>query len=127
MKKPGAYDKYRNLICELTKEEVETDHNGFSVFIEKGLSAEKQNMIDLIILPYDAKKIGAYTFESCDTLVSILLPNGLTEINTCAFHECFSLSDICIPDSLTKIGCGAFYGCTSLTKKQSRKLPYFSV
>ena len=115
MKKPGAYDKKGNLICELTKEDVEKDQGYYgSAFLWKSVSMDKQSEITEVVLPENVTKIGKCAFKYCYALKNISLPDGLTEIGESAFECCRSLKEILLPQNLSKIGKGAFWGCTSL-------------
>ena len=71
MKKPGAYDKKGNLICELTKEDVEKVLSCFSIFEEIGIPTKKQWGITKVVLPYDTTRIGEYLSNFCKKTPSI--------------------------------------------------------
>ena len=115
-KAAGAYDVDGNLICELTREEVETDYSDSSpLFKTKGLSSEERNKIVEVVIPEGTTKIGSYAFCDCKSLTTIDIPDSVTTIRYYAFSECTSLTAINIPDSVTSIGIDAFYNCCSLT------------
>ena len=119
MKKPGAYDKNGNLVCELTREEVEADRDWKTIFSAKGIPSEEQYRITKVVIPERTTKIGICAFRNCKSLISVEIPNSVTMIRSIAFYGCTSLFDISLPNSIVSIEGGAFYNCTflkSLTK-----------
>jgi uncharacterized repeat protein (TIGR02543 family) len=56
------------------------------------------------------KKIGAYAFYGCDTLLSVTIPEGVSEIGNYAFSRCKNLETVNLPDTLPTIGYKAFSG-----------------
>jgi hypothetical protein len=56
------------------------------------------------------KKIGAYAFYGCDTLVSVNIPEGVTEIGDYAFSRCKNLEEVILPQESIIIGYKAFSG-----------------
>ncbi|XMB72289.1 InlB B-repeat-containing protein [Mycoplasmatota bacterium WC30] len=59
--------------------------------------------------------IGAYAFDSNNSLTSVVIPEGVTSIGTNAFYECTNIVSVTMPDSLITIGDNAFQYCYSLT------------
>lgn len=59
--------------------------------------------------------ISGWTFEDCQSLISVTIPEGVTSIGDCAFEDCQSLTSVAIPESVTSIGDWAFKYCGSLT------------
>ena len=113
-KAAGAYDVDGNLICELTREEVEADYNYRSIFEKKEHPSEERNKIVEVVIPEGTTKIGSWAFSNCTNLTTVNIPNSVTSIGDCVFYDCKSLTTIDIPDSITTIGSNAFSGCTSL-------------
>ncbi|MDR2078953.1 MAG: leucine-rich repeat domain-containing protein, partial [Treponema sp.] len=64
-------------------------------------------------IPRGVTYIGAYAFESCNSLSSITMPDGITRIGDYAFTGC-SLSSVIIPKSVTDIGESIFAYCLNI-------------
>ena len=91
---PGAYDANGNLVCELSKENVETDNNHKILFSKRGFFYGKQDKITEIIIPKNIIKIGRRVFSGCPNLTNIIIPDSVTMIADYAFCECNSLSSV---------------------------------
>ena len=70
-------------------------------------------MIESVILPTVATKIGAYAFKGCAGIEEILLPAGITEIGKLAFSGS-GLTTLTVPSSVVTIGKGALASCAAL-------------
>ncbi|MBQ6223335.1 MAG: leucine-rich repeat protein, partial [Solobacterium sp.] len=55
--------------------------------------------------------IGSYTFNCCDSVISVTIPLGVINIDDYAFSVCRNLTSVSIPDSVTRIGNWAFDTC----------------
>lgn len=80
--------------------------------------------IQKVVFEEGIKGIGAYMFESVDSIGEISFPNTLESIGDYAFIECRRLNSCIIPDSVTSIGKYAIgynyaYGSEEPEKKQS--------
>ena len=70
-----------------------------------------------------SKKIGAYSFDGCNNIVTFnsnnigecIIPNSCESIGIYAFRNLNKITKLNVPYSVTTIGEGAFYGLTSLT------------
>ena len=99
-KAAGAYDVDGNLMCELTKEEVEADRNrGTSIFTEKRFSSEEEDKIVEVVIPEGTTKIGNYVFRGCASLATINIPDSVTSIEDNAFEYCTSLTTVTYKDT----------------------------
>jgi len=58
--------------------------------------------------------IGAYAFNSKQSITSVVIPDSVTSIGNYAFSHCYSLSDVVLPNSITSMGTGVFYSCIGL-------------
>jgi uncharacterized repeat protein (TIGR02543 family) len=67
--------------------------------------------ITTIILPENAKQIGAQTFMGCSSLRNIAIPDSVRSIGAQAFAGCTNLSAVTIPVFVAEIGSQAFAGC----------------
>lgn len=50
------------------------------------------------------KKIGHYSFCSCETITSVIIPDGVTYIDEGAFYMCPNLTSVIVPKSVETIG-----------------------
>lgn len=70
-----------------------------------------RNMITKVIVGEGVTRIGHYSFEKFDGVLSAELSEGLREIGNSAFSGCNALKIDKFPDSLTTLGNYAFYAC----------------
>lgn len=69
------------------------------------------------------KTIGHSAFENCDSLVSVVVPYGVTNIGSSVFSNCQNLVYAKISDSVVNMGSDVFNNCTRLaTTKISKNL-----
>lgn len=73
------------------------------------------DLVKIVIIQDGITRIGNYSFNLCDNLISITIPEGVTSIGSYAFCGCPCLTSISIPESVISIGESAFVGCTSLS------------
>lgn len=117
----GAFDGLRNIGNFTTTEE----HPSFSS--EDGVlySADKSVLyaypsgknLKNFTVPLTVKTIGAYAFNSANSLISVNLggtSSTVTEINAYAFKNCINLTTISIPETVTSLKEGVFSGCKKL-------------
>lgn len=58
--------------------------------------------------------IGAYAFNSKQSITSVVIPDSVTSIGNNAFSHCYDLSRVVFPNSITSMGTGVFYSCIGL-------------
>lgn len=80
---------------------------------EKNLYLNGELVTDLV-LPDEAKRVGAYAFHNYDKLTSVSIPDSVTEIGKYAFEGCNGLESVEIGNGVTVIGNSAFDGCSKL-------------
>lgn len=73
-----------------------------------GKNAFMNSACKSITLPSALKKIGAYAFYHCNSLININIPDGVTTIEAYAFSRSNYIKDINIPDTVSFIGYQAF-------------------
>ena len=85
-----------------------------------------------VILPYNLRKIGAFSFAGCRSLEVIDIPRQVVLIDYGAFYGCCSLKAINLPDRVVGIGSMAFAGTNLSTitlpkdYHQCSEIPYTS-
>ena len=89
------------------------DYNNDDIFYHRAFGDIDE--LTKVVLPTSLEKIGASSFERCESLTSINIPDSVTTIGDSAFAYCSSLTSINLPDSLTTIGSESFKNCESLT------------
>ena len=88
--------------------------DGSCLVIGGSLRHFAQTSFTQFTIPDSVTEIGDYTFEYCNSLISITIPNSVTKIGECAFQYCRNLNSVTIPNSVTKIEIGVFARCSSL-------------
>jgi len=69
-----------------------------------------------VIIPDGVHTIGAQSFASNHSIISVTIPEGVAVIQLAAFQECINMSAISFPNSLEIIYEWSFHGCNSLTE-----------
>lgn len=73
--------------------------------------SDYRSMITAVVVGEGITRIGAYSFQKYDGILSVDLPEGLREIGDHAFGSCAGLKAIRLPATLTTLEDYAFYGC----------------
>ena len=115
-KEAGLYDAEGNMLCALTKEQVEADNNnGYAYYSLPEILGVDRTQVAEAVMPEGVTRIGNCAFFNCTNLTSVTIPDSVTEIGRIVFYNCTSLTSVTIPDSVTEIGESTFSGCSSLT------------
>ena len=77
-----------------------------------------------VILPYNLRKIGAFSFAGCRSLEVIDIPRQVVLIDYGAFYGCYSLKAINLPDRVVGIGSMAFAGTNLSTITLPKSVRY---
>lgn len=77
-----------------------------------------------VILPYNLRKIGAFSFAGCRSLEVIDIPRQVVLIDYGAFYGCCSLKAINLPDRVVGIGSMAFAGTNLSTITLPKSVRY---
>ena len=73
-----------------------------------------KSYVKKVIIYEGVTSIGGWTFENCNSLISVTIPDSVISISYAAFSNCISLTSVIIPHRVTNIGSGAFENCNSL-------------
>lgn len=65
-------------------------------------------------IPDGIKQIGAFSFDSCESLTQVVLPTQLESLGMYAFDNCKAIKSMEIPETLWFIGSGALRRCKAL-------------
>ncbi len=106
---PGCYKTVNyygsDALRELTLQEGVEEVSGF----------EGCTNLSKVQLPQTLKRIGRWTFKSCQSLTSIDIPSSVEEIADQAFARS-GLTEIVLPESVTSCGGWVFGECEDLTR-----------
>lgn len=69
------------------------------------------NVLTLLKIPDNIKKIGSQAFSNNNNLETVILPTSLERIEERAFLECYKLRTCVIPPNIEYIGTAAFADC----------------
>lgn len=71
------------------------------------------NVIENVVIPESASKIGESLFGLCENIKSVSIPDNIVSIGKNAFFMC-EIEKISIPNSVRDLGEGVFFCCSSL-------------
>lgn len=81
----------------------------------KILYVDGERLTDLVI-PDTVTQIGAYAFDSCESLISAVIPDSVRSIGKNAFGSCYGLTSVTIGAGVSSIADGAFGACYALAE-----------
>ena len=102
----------RNLIIDGEEINILVIPNGITRI--KPFTFEYCNSIVSVEIPSSVDTIDMRAFAFCENMISVSLPNSLHFIGIMAFQDCQSLETVTIPSSISRIDYGTFRNCSSL-------------